>query len=72
MKRGKEERSEGEEGRSEEGEEEGSEEGKEAREGARKERKEEALTSKCNSIPSIINSQCSPPMAIEVSPTERL
>ena len=40
------------------------------REGARKERKEEALTSKCSSIPSIINSQCSPPMAPGVSPTE--
>ena len=42
---------------------------KERREGA-KERREEALTSKCSSIPSISNSQCSPPLAPGVSPTE--
>ena len=49
----------GQEGRSEEGEERGSEEGEE---GGKKE-----LTSKC-----IINSQCSPPLAIGLSPTEGL
>ena len=45
---------------------------KERREGARKERREEALTSKCSSIPSISNSQCSPPLAPGVSPTESI
>ena len=60
MRRGQEGRSEeGEEGRSEEGEERGSEEGEE---GGKKE-----LTSKC-----IINPQCSPPLAIGLSPTEGL
>ena len=62
----------GKEGRSEEGKEEGSEEGKEAREGARKKRKREELTSKSRSMPSIINSQCSPPLAPGVSATEGL
>ena len=40
MRKGKEGRSEGEEGRSKEGKEKGSEEGKDAREGVRKERRE--------------------------------
>ena len=43
---------------------------KERREGVRKERREEVLTSKCSSIPSISNLQCSPPLALGVSPTE--
>ena len=43
------------------------------RRGGREQRRRggrEELISKCSSIPSIINSQCSPPMAPGVSPTE--
>ena len=61
----------GQEGRSEEGEEEGSEEGSEEGEEGGSEEGEEGgkkeLTSKC-----IINSQCSPPLVIGLSPTEGL